>query len=78
VLANREAHGLPAPTTSIEHDHAEVRRRTGAIRALPNEPAFVRPVIALAIACNEQWLVRRYVTATADARYADEHARMAA
>jgi hypothetical protein len=54
-----------------------VRRRTGAIRVLPDEPAFVRPAIALPIERNEQWLGRRYVAATADARGADEPARMA-
>jgi len=47
-------------TNSIEHDHAEVRRRTRVIRIFPNEASLLRLGSALAIERNEQWLERRY------------------
>ena len=47
-------------TNSIEHDHAEMRRRTRVIRIFPNEASLVRLGTALAIERNEQWLERRY------------------
>lgn len=49
-------------TNSIEHDHAEMRRRTRVIRIFPNEASLVRLGTALAIERNEQWLDRRYFT----------------
>jgi putative transposase len=54
-------------TNSIEHDHAEVRRRTRVIRIFPNEASLLRLGTALAIERNEQWLERRYFTPAADA-----------
>jgi transposase-like protein len=47
-------------TNSIEHDHAEMRRRTRVIRIFPNEASLLRLGTALAIERNEQWLERRY------------------
>ena len=49
-------------TNSIEHDHADVRRRTRVIRIFPNEASLLRLGSALAIERNEQWLERRYFT----------------
>lgn len=49
-------------TNSIEHDHAEVRRRTRVVRIFPNEASLVRLTTALAIERNEQWMERRYLT----------------
>jgi putative transposase len=58
-------------TNSMEHDHAEVRRRSRVVRIFPNEPSLIRLLGALAIERNEQWLSRRYmvfkpIAATAD------------
>ena len=47
-------------TNGIEHEHAEIRRRTRVIRIFPNEASLLRLVTALAIERNEQWLARRY------------------
>jgi putative transposase len=59
--------GLPRParrclssTNSIEHDHAEVRRRTRVIRIFPNEASLLRLGTALAMERNELWATRRY------------------
>jgi transposase-like protein len=52
-------------TNSIEHDHAEVRRRTRVIRIFPNEASLLRLGSALAMERNEQWLERRYFTPAA-------------
>lgn len=49
-------------TNSVEHDHAEVRRRSRVVRIFPNEPALLRLLGALAMERNEQWLERRYLT----------------
>lgn len=49
-------------TNSIEHDHAEVRRRTRVVRIFPNEASLIRLTTALAIERNEQWLERCYLT----------------
>jgi putative transposase len=49
-------------TNSVEHDHAEVRRRSRVVRIFPNEPALIRLLGALAMERNEQWLERRYLT----------------
>jgi putative transposase len=47
-------------TNSIEHDHAEIRRRTRVVRIFPNDASLVRLASALAIERNEQWMERRY------------------
>lgn len=47
-------------TNSIEHDHAEIRRRTRVIRIFPNEASLLRLGTALAVERNEQWCTRRY------------------
>jgi putative transposase len=49
-------------TNSIEHDHAEIRRRTRVIRIFPNEASLLRLGTALAMERNDQWLERRYFT----------------
>jgi putative transposase len=47
-------------TNSIEHDHADVRRRTRVIRIFPNEASLLRLGTALAIERNDGWSSRRY------------------
>jgi putative transposase len=54
-------------TNSIEHDHAEIRRRTRVVRTFPNEASLERLVTALAIERSEQWMERRYLTMSEDA-----------
>ena len=49
-------------TASVEHDHAEVRRRSRVIRIFANETSLIRLLGALAMERNEQWLERRYLT----------------
>lgn len=49
-------------TNSIEHEHAEIRRRTRVIRIFPNEASLIRLTSALAIERNEKWGERRYLT----------------
>ena len=68
VYARREQDGRRrlATTNSIEHDHMAVRRRTRVIRVFPNELSFLRLASALGSERNEQWMVRRYVTAQKD------------
>lgn len=41
-------------TNSVEHDHAEIRRRTRVVRIFPNEASLVRLASALAIERNEK------------------------
>lgn len=53
-------------TNGMEHDHAQVRRRTRVIRIFPNEESLLRLVTALAIERNEQWCERRYLMMEAD------------
>jgi len=48
-------------TNSMEHDHAEVRRRSRVVRIFPNEASLIRLLGALAIERNQQWLERRYM-----------------
>jgi putative transposase len=48
-------------TNSMEHDHAEVRRRSRVVRIFPNEASLIRLLGALAIERNEQWMERRYM-----------------
>lgn len=50
-----------ATTDGIEHDHAEIRRRTRVVRIFPNEASLLRLATALAAERNEQWLERRYL-----------------
>ncbi len=49
-------------TNSVEHDHAEIRRRTRVVRIFPNEASLVRLTSALAIERNEKWMERRYLS----------------
>ena len=53
-------------TNSMEHDHAEVRRRSRVVRIFPNEASLIRLLGALAIERNEQWLERRYMVFKTD------------
>lgn len=55
-------------TNSVEHDHAEMRRRTRVVRIFPNEDSLVRLSTALAIERNEQWTRTRYLLVTDQAR----------
>src|SRR5690554_6056425 len=48
-------------TNAVEHDHAEVRRRTRVVRIFPNEASLLRLASALAMDRNEQWATRRYL-----------------
>lgn len=52
-----DAHGA----NSVEHDHAEIRRRTRVVRIFPNDASLVRLASALAIERNEKWMERRYL-----------------
>lgn len=56
----RPARRCLSSTNSVEHDHAEVRRRTRVIRIFPNEASLLRLGTALAIERNELWSTRRY------------------
>lgn len=47
-------------TNGVEHDHAEIRRRTRVVRIFPNDASLVRLASALAMERNEQWMERRY------------------
>jgi transposase-like protein len=47
-------------TNSVEHDHAEIRRRTRVVRIFPNDASLVRLASALAVERNEKWMERRY------------------
>jgi putative transposase len=49
-------------TNSVEHDHAEIRRRTRVVRIFPNDASLLRLTSALAIERNEKWMERRYLT----------------
>lgn len=61
VLPEAEARRRLRTTNAVEHDHAEVRRRTRVIRIFPNEDSFLRLASALAIERSEQWAERRYL-----------------
>jgi putative transposase len=56
----------------MEHDHAEVRRRSRVVRIFPNEASLIRLLGALAIERNEQWLERRYMVFKSDPSTKDE------
>lgn len=60
VLPEAEARRRLRTTNAVEHDHAEVRRRTTVIRIFPNEDSYLRLGTALAIERTEQWAERRY------------------
>lgn len=61
ALPEAEARRRLRTTNAVEHDHAEVRRRTRVIRIFPNEDSFLRLATALAVERSEQWAERRYV-----------------
>jgi putative transposase len=48
-------------TNAVEHDHAEMRRRTRVVRIFPNDASLLRLSTALATDRNEQWATRRYL-----------------
>jgi putative transposase len=48
-------------TNAVEHDHAEMRRRTRVVRIFPNEASLLRLASALAVDRNEQWAAHRYL-----------------
>ena len=58
-------------TNSMEHDHAEVRRRSRVVRIFPNEASLIRLLGALSIERNEQWMERRYMVFKTDAGTTD-------
>jgi transposase-like protein len=61
ALEHAEHHRRMKTTNWIEHDHAEVRRRTRVVRIFPNEASLIRLTTALAVERNEQWLERCYL-----------------
>lgn len=61
ALPEAEARRRLRTTNAIEHDHAEVRRRTRVIRIFPNAASFLRLATALASERNQQWAARRYL-----------------
>ena len=61
VLPEPEARRRLRTTNAIEHDHAEVRRRTRVIRIFPNEDSFLRLATALAVERSDHWAARRYL-----------------
>jgi transposase-like protein len=64
-------------SNSVEHDHAEIRRRTRVVRIFPNDASLVRLASALAIERNEKWMERRYFSMP-DAPPVDVELRQAA
>lgn len=77
-LAQPEHRRLLKTTNGMEHDHAEVRRRSRVVRIFPNEGSLLRLLGALAIERNEQWLERRYMTFRQEAGRRDERLTHAA
>jgi transposase-like protein len=65
-------------TNSVEHEHAEVRRRTRVVRIFPNEGSLIRLTTTLAIERNEQWSERRYLSMPARPRAEEEPVRQEA
>lgn len=55
-------------TNGLEHEHAEIRRRTRVIRIFPNEESLLRLASALAMQRNEQWALRRYLLISKEAK----------
>jgi len=68
ALEHAEHHRRMKTTNSIEHDHAEVRRRTRVVRIFPNDASLIRLTTALAVERNEQWLERCYLPMNEDQR----------
>lgn len=66
ALPEAEARRRLRTTNAIEHDHAEVRRRTRVIRIFPNAASFLRLATALASERNQQWAERRYLLPSKD------------
>lgn len=73
VLPEAEARRRLRTTNAVEHDHAEVRRRTRVIRIFPNEDSFLRLGTALAIERSEQWAQRRYLIPAPPPHHTVEH-----
>jgi transposase-like protein len=61
VLGADEARRRLRTTNTIEHHHAELRRRTRVIRIFPNEQSFLRLATAFAIERNDKWSERRFI-----------------
>jgi putative transposase len=59
-------------TNSVEHDHAEIRRRTRVVRIFPNDASLLRLISALAVERNEKWMERRYLIMPEVPRSQDE------
>lgn len=55
-------------TNGVEHEHAEIRRRTRVVRIFPNEESLLRLASALAMQRNEQWALRRYLLISREAQ----------
>lgn len=55
-------------TNGVEHEHAEIRRRTRVVRIFPNEASLLRLATALAVQRNEQWALRRYLLISREAQ----------
>ena len=66
VIPTWQARRRLATTNAMEHDHAEVRRRTRVIRIFPNPASFLRLGTALAIERTDQWATRRYLIPAKD------------
>ena len=61
VLGANEARRRLRTTNTIEHHHAELRRRTRVIRIFPNEKSFLRLATAFAVERNDKWSERRFI-----------------
>jgi putative transposase len=55
-------------TNGIEHEHAEIRRRTRVVRIFPNDDSLLRLASALASQRNDQWATRRYLLISREAQ----------
>lgn len=60
-LSDAQARLRLRSTNGLEHDHAEVRRRTRVVRIFPNEASLLRLTTALAVERCDQWAERRYL-----------------
>lgn len=60
-LGADEARRRLRTTNTIEHHHAELRRRTRVIRIFPNEASFLRLATAFAVERNDKWSERRFI-----------------
>jgi putative transposase len=61
ILPESEARRRLRTTSTIEHHHAELRRRTRVIRIFPNEASFLRLATAFAAEQNDKWTERRFI-----------------